>query len=317
MNKLAYIAGLAISSVAMAGSYTEGADVGGSKGSAAIVSAWANGETISGTVSSSSDLDYYRVSSASAPAGIYRHRVNLAGGSGGRYSTRGTGVSSASDVNFNSDRISGEYLTWYDFGNAAEIYLRAGRSGSGSNGYIMTHAVNAVTPTPAGSLGLGVHTFASVLVGDSEIYLYDGAFNLIGQNDSQVAGDVRAKMTYNFTTAGTFYIAIGSGNSSTHVGTNTTPGYSNDVNNPFYDSNVGSGARTVILDFAGLVSRPENLSRTASEFGLSIDSGAGINHSANVGGQELAWFSITVVPAPSSLALVGLAGVAAARRRRA
>jgi hypothetical protein len=316
MKSIAFMAGLAVSSVALAGSFTEGADVGNNKAGAQIVANWGNGETISGTISSSSDLDYYRVSAPAAAPAIYRNRVTLSGGTGGRYSTRGTNLAGTGDVNFNNDRISGEFLTWYNFGNTAEMYMRANRSGSGSNTYTMTQNISVVTPTAVPSLAQGIHTFASVLVGDSEIYLYDGNFNLIGQNDSQVAGDVRASMKYDFTSNGTFYIAIGSGNSSTHVGTASTPSYSSDVNNAFFDSNFGSGARSNLLDFAGLVSRPENLSRSAAEFGVSIDGGVAIPHATNVGGQELAWFSFNVVPTPGSLALAGIAGLAGLRRRR-
>lgn len=288
---------------ARAGNFVEGADVGGSKPIATVVANWADTETIMGTVSSSADLDYYRISAPIAAPGIYRQRINLTMGSGGRASTRGTGVNAPSDVNFNSDRFSGEYLTWYTFGHGGEMYVRANRTTTGSNSYTMTHSLSAVAPLDIGTLPIGAHTLAAVLLSDSEIYLYDANYALVGQNDSQIGGDVRAKMVYDFTTAGDYYIAIGSGNSSTYVGAISMPqAYSPVTTDPFYDCNCGSFPRPTVLDFQNVVSRPENISRTAAEFGLAIDGGAAIDAAGPIGGQEMAWFKVTIVPA---CALIG------------
>lgn len=314
----------ALATTATAANFTEGADVGGTKAAAQVVANWANGETISGTGSSTTDLDYYRVQTAADTAGIYMHRMNLTLGTGSTtVSMRGVLSSNGTGDTQIISRANGEFIKWYGFGKQEEVYFRAGRTGTGTGTYTMTHSVTQITPGSAGTINQGSHTLAPALLGDSEIYLYDSNFNLIGQNDSQTAGNVAASMVYNFTTNGLYYIAIGSGNSTSNVAASgTSPSYSASTTDPFYDSNFGSGARTNSLDFANALARPENLTRTAAEFGLKIDGGATINATNGVSAtfgaanQEIAWFVVEVVPAPSSVALLGLGGLVAARRRR-
>lgn len=111
---------------------------------------------------------------------------------------------------------------------------------------------------------------------DTEIGLYDAAGALLGSNDDAVG--LQSQLTPTLAN-GTYYLAVGGYNSAFAGGF----------------SAAGGGA-------AG------NMNAFINGYQIVGD------HTSVAG--EIAWYSFTVVPTPGTLALVGLGGLAAIRRRR-
>lgn len=320
----------AIVPAALAGGYVEGVDAGNTKALATLVSSYAAGEVISGTVTgTSTDIDYYHVVTATnAVKNIYLHNLAVTAAPGVSITTRGrqwNGPSAApggatvalADVQMLSGRANGDSIKWYGFGNNDGQYLRVAKSTSGAGTYSLTHTITTVTVQNTASTTVGTHSLATRYLGDGEIFLYDSNFNLVGQNDNQTsysASGNTAEIKFANLALGTYFVAVGNGNTSSSNPGVTTAG------SAFLEASIAAGSTWGgIQDDANTLARPSNVSQSVSaggtDFSLYID-GVRVSQTTTVQGQEVAWYQINVVPTPGTLALVGMGGLIVGRRRR-
>lgn len=279
----------------------------------------ANLDQITGTTNSATtDPDYFRIRSSVATPGIYLHTLSTTVLTS--LSIRGVNHGFvAGDVDFTNAGAGRSSIKYYTVGASSDNFVRVARtSGSGAQTYTVTMNTVQVVPTAVGTFN-GPITIDPALVGDSELFLYDSNFNLVAANDNRAFGDGRALLNNLALANGTYYIAVGSGDSAANRS------YSSDTLDPFF-SGQGTGFTPRVLDpftgenpaiLASTLARPENLGRSASDYSIRINGGSllaptnGINQA-----MEMAFFSFEVIPAPSSAALLGLGALALGRRRR-
>lgn len=271
----------------------------------------ASGDTITGSCqNAATNADYFKITSSALSSAIYLNTLTSSNASTG-LSIRGTNLAGTGDSDFTSSGQGRQTVKWYGFGKSEFANVRIANASSTSstvNSYTLTYTTTAVTPANAGTFNQGLHTFEAAGLSDTEVYLYDASFNLIGQNDNRSATDVRGLVSFNFTTNGTYYIAIGKLDSATNNAGNTTSG------SPFFEGG-GSSSRAVLLDSPDIVAGRDTFP-SSNDYGIKVDGGTSVLPGATVQALELGWFSITVIPAPGSAAMLGLGGLLAMRRRR-
>lgn len=140
-----------------------------------------------------------------------------------------------------------------------------------------------VPPTPPTAVSIGTFTAGAFDINtfgsnfDTEIGLYDSAGNIVSINDDAGAG-LQSQITPTLA-IGTYYLAVGGYNTAFNAGWDAV-----------------AGAATGLFD-------------------LTVNGFASIEDQLLSAGQ-VKWYSFNVVPTPGSFALLGFAGLAAARRRR-
>jgi hypothetical protein len=285
----------------------------------------ASGDTLSGkatgydttSLATSRNPDYFKITTVLPSTGIYLHTLTSSA-STVFIDLRGVknAFTSANDSSFTNggNESSGRSpMKWYSVGSATTVPVKIGKTATSTinTAYTLTMTNTLVTPVSAGSVTEGLVTLAPALVGDSEIFVYDSAYNLVGQNDDTgvTVGAASISLTL---TPGTYYVAVGSGNSA------SSKAWSTDNTSPFFGT---ANFNSYVMDpSAGpALARPENLSRTASDFGLKINGGTAINAAGTTQALEMAFYQLTVtaIPEPSALGLLAPAAMLVARRRRA
>ncbi len=207
-----------------------------SKTTATPVVGMASGDTINGTTTGTStststttvvatSADYFRIKTAAAPLGIYRHRLALASTTSGHTVTlRGLSQSAGTIGTADTTVQTGSSITnpgravvWYGFGKQEEIFYRATGSGSTSAAYTATlldipviPAISGI-PVQTGNIDIrtaGVGTFAGV---DTDFWLYDANYNAVptaGNDDEFNSSSATGKMIRNLP-PGTYTLAVG------------------------------------------------------------------------------------------------------------
>ncbi len=140
-----------------------------------------------------------------------------------------------------------------------------------------------VPPTPPTAVSIGNFNVGAFNINtfgsnfDTEVGLYDANGNKIAENDD-AASTLQSQITPTLA-LGTYYLAVGGFNTSFNAG-----------------FNVVAGSASGLFD-------------------LNVNGFASIEDQALASG-TVKWYSFNVVPTPGSFALLGLAGLAAGRRRR-
>jgi subtilisin-like proprotein convertase family protein len=182
-----------------------------------------SGDRLTGATSGSASTpgansaDTFRVKTAPAALGIYRHRLQISGGSSSGFSATlrgrsqlGSVINTTSDVAIQSSNtvVSGSLSTgsnqWYGFGKSEEVFYRI--TGTGATGtYFVTLNTTPVTP---------VVVDATILTGsitikngpsnpyDTDFWLYDANFNAIANAGNDQPGSLTRNLL-----PGTYYIA--------------------------------------------------------------------------------------------------------------
>jgi hypothetical protein len=301
---------------------------------AANIFALAVGDGVTGNsiAATGAGLDYFRVSTAAAPLGIYRHRLVMTVASGTVFPTasiRGTGqtapvagpwpgpvgTASATETQFQTAFTPTGTATrvnqWYGFGKQEELYYRLAGSATSTADYTAVLESVPVVPTAiAGSFNEGSITISTVGQGhttDTDLWVYDSNLNAIpgyGNDDESVNGGSTGLTLQSFLkrnyAAGTYYLALSNFQLANNMGSPS-------------DDDFGTGQ---LLDFSNIIAN----SSTTVNLNMTFTISDGVNTvqvaNTKVGQFDINWFSFTVVPAPSSLALLGLGGLLIGRRRR-
>ncbi len=172
--------------------------------------------------------DYWRIKTAPAALGIYRHQLVLttAGTLGHTVTLRG--LSQSAGVIGTSDTAvqTGSTLTspsrtvvWYGFGKEEELFYRATGTSSTTGAYTGTLSTTTVAPVVAsGTIFAGAIEFRTQGTGtfapDSEIWLYDANLNAIagaGNDDEFATSNLTSRMVRTLT-PGTYFMAVSRAN---------------------------------------------------------------------------------------------------------
>ncbi len=263
------------------------------------------------TVAGGASADTFRLRTATLPAGIYRHslQITTTGTAGHSGSIRGLnqtdggagvgGVVGTTDNAFQTSSttsVPARTNFWYGFGRGEELYWRVTGTSTTTGPYTATMATTAVTPTVVpGTFLAGQITLSTVgqTTLDTDIHLFDG--NLVAINDasnddeSTVEGGtgttLQSQLRRNLT-AGTYYLAVGRWN----VGTNdNSPGTD--------DYRTGN-----VLDFPDMIACSSSTA-SANDYDITITEAGGapvsVTTTAVNAPFELAFIQFTVVdPAP-------------------
>ncbi|MFO0832871.1 MAG: choice-of-anchor X domain-containing protein [Phycisphaerales bacterium] len=230
-----------------------------------------NGDTITGnttgtstTVAGAASADTFRVKTAAAAPGIYRHRLTLStSGTAGHTGTirglnQAAGVPGTTDTTVqtsSSATTPARFNQWYGFGKEEELYYRVTGGTTTTSDYVATLESVPVTPTDVGgtvvegSVTIKITPGAADTTWDSDFWVYDSNFNAIvdfGHDDADATGVTRTM------TAGTYYVAMGVYNTCNNLGSPA-------------DDTFRTGA---VMDFPNSV---VNTSTTTSTTPISID----------------------------------------------
>jgi hypothetical protein len=335
------IAGLACASMAM-GQNTNEAEPNELRTNATPVGAPMQvGHTLTGnttgsvtTAGAATSLDQWRVQTAVDTTAIYRYRLVLTttGTAGHVGSIRGltqtaaaqapwagvVGTATTTDTAFQTSATTttpARFNQWYGFGKGEELYYRVTGGAATTANYVATLERLTITPTNIGSYNPGDITISSFNQGhttDTDFWVYDGNLNAIagyGNDDEAVTaisgvpgttGTTLQSVLKRTYAPGTYYIAM------------SNFAVSNNQASPS-DDDFRTGA---LLDFANVIANSNTTVNLNMQFSIGDGTTSLVVPNTKVGAFDINWFQFTVVPAPSSLALLGLGGVIAGRRRR-
>lgn len=261
-------------------------------------------EFLTGTTTGSStttagpgSADYFRVKTAAAPPGIYRHRLVITSTTAGHTGTiralSQTGSAAAGGTIGTADNTAQTSSTtstpprfnqWYGFGKQEEIYYRVAGVAATTAPYTATYEVTPVTPT----VFTGVVTAGPVTIergtgntSDTDFWIYDSNLNpvpLAGRDD----GTPNATLTVTLT-PGEYTLAASLFNFANNQA--SPPGES-------FFSNV--------LDFPNAITSSSTLTSSNFNFRFTSQTGAVETSGLTIGGPyEVAFIRFTVSPPPS------------------
>lgn len=335
------VAVLALASVAAA-QFVE-TEPNDTKATANSINCITAGSTIRGvsTSSTGAGLDYYDINVCAAPLGIYRHRLVITtNGTAGHTGTIRGVSQTASPVDtaagipwdgvvgtpglFTSDaaiQTSSTATTparmnqWYGFGKQERFVYRVAGTSSTTAEYVATMETLPVTAVDIGLYQPGqiaITTFGQGHSSDTDMWVYDGSFNAIrgyGNDDEASAaisggpgtGATLQGFFSRMYAPGTYYLAISNFNLS-----NNQPSPSDD------DFRTGS-----LMDYPDIVVNTSTTTNVNLAFRITDSAGTTLQvPNTKVGAFDVNWFKFTVVPEPTSLALLGLGALGLIRRRR-
>jgi hypothetical protein len=310
----AFVALAGLASAASAQVFTEIED-NGSKANANAFTLQ-DGAVIRG-IASGADLDYFRVTNTVRPLAIYRHRLVLNSGIAGHTATLrgltqsdgGAGVGGTinqnTDIAFQSSFVlpggTSRMNQWYGFGKGESIYYRVAGTANTTAMYNATLETEAVEVTNLGTYQAGSIVISSVNMGhntDTDLWVYDANLNALpgyGNDDTLNPSTSLQSFLRRDYAPGVYYVAISDYNTANNL---ASPG----------DDDFRTGD---VLDF------PDALANSSLSENLNL--GFEVFHDAlpfKDGPFDVWWGTFTVVPAPGAMALLGLGGLVAARRRR-
>jgi hypothetical protein len=197
------------------------------------------GDTLNGTTTGTATTlglgtlataDTWRLQTAAAPLGIYRHTlvVTTAGTAGHAGTIRGlnqvNGVIGTTDSTLQTSSATSAVPrsnTWYGFGRQEEIYWRITGATATTSPYVATLSTATVTPIVVpGTFNPGMVVISTYQQGhstDTEIYLYDSSLNPVplGHNDGTVISGIgNSILTMPNLPAGTYYVAVSNYNTA-------------------------------------------------------------------------------------------------------
>ncbi|CAN5804121.1 hypothetical protein BH11PLA1_BH11PLA1_17500 [soil metagenome] len=177
------------------------------------------------TLTGDTSIDVYRVKTAAAALGIYRHQLTITttGTAGHTGSIRGlnqsAGVIGTTDTVVQTSSTTttpARFNQWYGFGKQEEVYYRVTGGSTTTTEYLSTLATTAITPVtttfnpPVGNVTIarapGVTTAMDLLV-------YDATFTAVADFLAEGTAGTAASLTRAYS-AGTYYIAVSNVNTA-------------------------------------------------------------------------------------------------------
>ncbi len=307
---LTAVAGLAISASAQT-TYPEGPEPNDTKAQATVVAGLLAGDRLTGATKGATvggglnSPDYFLVSPAALPPGIYRHQLNVISTpiNGLFTSLRGLDQNAAGMIVAGGDvliqsGLSGTVMSnvWYGFGRAEPLFLRV-QGTSSSVPYLIAFSTAPVSLTQISpSLSSGdITILVEGTVGnpDAEIWVYDSGLNPIpGYNNDDPVFPMSPTDAASLTRAygaGTYYMMIGLANIANHM------------NSP---ADEATPADDDVLDFAGALT-PLGGVNGAKFANISIMDAQGVITLQQVPIQNIGrWFRFDVASACTPVAIV-------------
>ena len=266
-----------------------------------------NGDTIIGTstgnfVGFGGDFstDYFRVRTAAADGGIYRHRLSLSAAinsysasiRGRSQSELGVGLTDTVIQTAQSGSSSPpRFVQWYGFGQGEELYYRVSGTPQTVTPYTVTletlpvALIVAAAPLVAGPITIGLATGNQ---NDIDFWVYDFQFNPVPMFGADEPGTATRTLA-----AGTYYIAWGDWNLA-----NNQP---NPTTETFFDSPV--------TDFAGVVACSSQATFAANDVQIASSANTVTVAVGKPGTFDVAFVQFTVIdPPPTPMGLSGSTG---------
>ena len=273
-----------------------------------------NSTGTSTTVAGAASADTWHLKTATLPAGIYRHQLQITttGTAGHTGTIRGLnqtsagvgipGVIGTTDSAFQTSSTTIAPIRsniWYGFGRGEELYYRVTGTATTLANYNATLSTTAVTPAVApGTFLSGQVTFSTVgqTTLDTDIHLYDSNLVVIddASNDDESVAEggtgtaLQSQLRRNLT-AGTYYLAVARYNQATN---DNSPGSD--------DFRTG-----LVLDFPNIgACSTSTVVATGNDFDITIADSTGTPVPVTVLGApntpyEIVFVRVTVVdPAP-------------------
>ncbi len=170
-------------------------------------------------------VDTWRLRTAPAPLGIYRHQLSIStsGVAGHAVSLRGLsqigGVISANDASAqtgSSSTAPPRTVAWYGFGKQEEVFCRVAGTSTTTAAYVGTLTSTPVSPVTttallfAGNIDIRVAAVGAFLI-DSDIWLYDADLNAIAGagNDDEFGSPNATSRLVRSLGPGTYTLAVG------------------------------------------------------------------------------------------------------------
>lgn len=289
--------------------------------------------------SSGTGIDSFLITAHPLPLGIYRNRlvISTTGTAGHTGSIRGlsqtaappdtlpgipwdgvVGSATTTDVAMQSSVTTttpARFNQWYGFGKGEQFQYRVTGTASTTADYLVSMETVPVTPVDLGTFEAGLITMNWNGQGhttDTDMWVYDGNFDAIagyGNDDSSFAlngapiatTSLQSFLARNYA-PGTYYIAV----SNFQLAHNqASPS----------DDNFRTGT---LLDFPNIIANSSATANLNMAFAIqdSVMAAPLAVATTKAAAFDVNWFKFTVVPTPSSMALLGLGGLIAARRRR-
>ncbi|MBL8859715.1 MAG: hypothetical protein JNL28_14510 [Planctomycetes bacterium] len=250
--------------------------------------------TLGSTLATTADM--FRVRTAAAPLGIYRHTLTLTTSTttGHTGTLRGlnqvAGVIGTIDSAMQTSSATIAPIrtnTWYGFGKQEEIYYRVHGTATTTAAYTATLSTSTITATPiTGTFIAGPITVASAVgqTTDTEIYIYDGNLSPVpqGHNDDPISGGGAGPAALTLTLGpGTYYVAM-----STY---NTANNQSDADPNEFYQNEI-------VLDFPNAMANNSTATTGAMNYTVSDGTTTTAVTATHSTPFEIAWGTFTVTP---------------------
>lgn len=335
-SKLALIAMAAsVCSVANAVIWIE-VEANETKATATMAGPLVNGDILNGittgsvTTPGATSLDTWRLSTAVAPLGIYRHRLTITttGTAGHTGSLRGqtqsaatagtwpgpVGTGTGTDTSAQSSSTAttpARFNQWYGFGKGEEMYYRITGTASTTGDYNVEYRVDPVTATYIGMYQQGSIQITTIGQGhttDTDMWVYDSNLNAIvgyGNDDKSAnsgggSGTALQSLLIRNYSPGVYYLAI------------TNFSLTNEMGSPC-DDNFRTGA---MLDFPNAVLNSSTSTNLNISFAMTDGLGTTQIAATKVGAYDVNFYKFVVVPEPATMAALGLGIIPFLRKRR-
>lgn len=288
-----------------------------------------NSTGTSTTAGAANSRDTWLLSTAVAPLGIYRHRLQItttgtAGHTGRLLSTTqigaaagpwpgpvGTpGTAEGTSQNSSSTSTPARFNQWYGFGKGEKLYYRIDGTTSTTADYNVNYSVDPVTATYIGMYQqgtIGITTLGQGHSSDTDLWVYDSNFNAIpgyGNDDESVIqggpGTTLQSLLVRNYTPGVYYLAL----STFHL--------VNNMGSPC-DDDFRTGS---MADFGDVVWNTSTSTNINVSFAMIDSNGTTAIAATRAGAYDVNFYKFVVVPEPASMAVLGLGIVPFMRRRR-